>query len=89
MSYTESSHLDIDHILDLVQSGYNVIPIYENYIADLETPVSLYIKSGAWQIPYSFLLESVTGGENRGRYSYISLEHYARITGKNAVFNEY
>jgi len=42
-------------------------------VADLDTPVSVYLKLAANQ-KYSFLLESVTGGENRGRYSIIGLE---------------
>ena len=65
---------------------YNVIPLHASCILDLDTPVSLYIKSGAWKKPYSFLLESVVGGENRGRYSYIGISHYATIKGKNSFF---
>ena len=86
MSFLPSSNVNLEQILKLVSEGYNVIPIYKNYIADLDTPVSLYIKSGAWQKDYSFLLESVTGGESRGRYSYISLDHSFKITGKNSIF---
>ena len=42
-------------------------------VADLDTPVSAWMKLGA-QDPYSFLLESVQGGETRGRYSIIGLK---------------
>src|ERR1041385_4391004 len=42
-------------------------------IADLETPVSLYLKLGAGR-DNSFLLESVQGGETRGRYSIVGLK---------------
>lgn len=51
----------------------NLIPVYVEVAADMETPVSAYYKiaklSSAGPSPYSFLLESVEGGENIGRYS--------------------
>jgi len=59
----------------LALQGYNRIPLIAEAFADLETPLSLYLKlahakgSGA----YSFLLESVVGGERFGRYSFIGL----------------
>jgi anthranilate synthase component 1 len=59
----------------LALQGYNRIPLMEEAFADLETPLSLYLKlahvrdGGA----YSFLLESVVGGERFGRYSFIGL----------------
>jgi len=48
----------------------NFIPIYEEWVADLDTPVSTWYKVCADQ-PYSFLLESVEGGEKLGRYSLV------------------
>jgi len=50
----------------------NVVPVYREISADLETPVSAYLKTERG--PYSFLLESVEGGENIGRYSFIGTE---------------
>ena len=47
----------------------NVVPVYREVRADLETPVSAYLKVARG--PYSFLLESVEGGERMGRYSFI------------------
>src|SRR6201996_7202704 len=47
--------------------------VYVRHIADLETPVSAYLKLADGQ-PNSFLLESVQGGETRGRYSVIGLK---------------
>jgi len=47
----------------------NLIPVYREILADLETPVSAYLKLGGR--PNSFLLESVAGGEQIGRYSFI------------------
>ena len=69
--------------LALAAQGYNRIPLMAQAFADLETPLSLYLKLA--QMPgdaadvectsakYSFLLESVVGGERFGRYSFIGL----------------
>lgn len=51
----------------------NFIPVYKELVADLETPVSAWYKVCADQ-PYSFLLESVEGGENLGRYSFLGCD---------------
>jgi anthranilate synthase component 1 len=56
----------------LKQQGFNRIPVVAQAFADLETPLSLYLKL-ANCAPYSFLLESVVGGERFGRYSFIGL----------------
>ena len=56
----------------LAAQGYNRIPLLAEAFADLETPLSLYLKLAGGQ-PYSFLLESVVGGERFGRYSFIGL----------------
>ena len=55
----------------LVAQGYNRIPVYQEVLADLDTPLSAYLKVA--QGPYSYLLESVQGGEKWGRYSMIGL----------------
>ena len=59
----------------LSTQGYNRIPLIAEAFADLETPLSLYLKlayaSGGGK--HSFLLESVVGGERFGRYSFIGL----------------
>lgn len=59
----------------LAADGYNRIPLISEAFADLETPLSLYLKlcAGAGQGRHSFLLESVVGGERFGRYSFIGL----------------
>ena len=54
---------------NLARQG-NIIPIHEELIADTETPVSVYLKIKD-ESPYSFLLESVEGGEKIGRYTFI------------------
>ena len=59
----------------LTQQGYNRIPLMVEAFADLETPLSLYLKlaHGRGDGANSFLLESVVGGERFGRYSFIGL----------------
>ena len=51
--------------------GYNRIPFVKTCYADLETPLSIFLKVA--NSPYSYLLESVEGGENFGRYSIIGM----------------
>ncbi len=53
------------------QQGYNRVPIVREVMADLDTPLSTYIKLA--NQPYTYLLESVQGGEKWGRYSIIGL----------------
>jgi anthranilate synthase component I len=59
----------------LSSQGYNRIPLMAEAFADLETPLSLYLKLAHSRDggKYSFLLESVVGGERFGRYSFIGL----------------
>jgi anthranilate synthase component 1 len=59
----------------LAQQGYNRIPLMAEAFADLETPLSLYLKLAFSKDggKFSFLLESVVGGERFGRYSFIGL----------------
>ena len=59
----------------LASQGYNRIPLMLEAFADLETPLSLYLKLAHTKDngKFSFLLESVVGGERFGRYSFIGL----------------
>ena len=61
----------LDETRKLASTG-NLVPISFDINADLETPVSAYLKVAI--PPYSFLLESVEGGENLARYSFIGTE---------------
>ena len=61
----------------LVAKGYNRIPLVLETFADLDTPLSLYLKLA--NQPFSYLLESVQGGERFGRYSIIGLPAKTRI----------
>jgi anthranilate/para-aminobenzoate synthase component I len=58
----------------------NLVPVYREILADLETPVSAFLKIGGR--PHSFLLESVAGGEQIGRYSFIGGEPFMVVKTK-------
>ena len=61
----------------LAAEGYNRIPVTLETFADLDTPLSIYLKLA--NAPYTYLLESVHGGERFGRYSIIGLASPTRI----------
>ena len=61
----------------LAAEGYNRIPVTLETFADLDTPLSIYLKLANG--PYTYLLESVQGGERFGRYSIIGLSSPTRI----------
>lgn len=60
-----------DRFAELARAGYNRIPVMREVLADLDTPLSAYLKLA--DEPYTYLLESVQGGEKWGRYSIIGL----------------
>ncbi len=60
-----------DTFNSLTQQGYTHIPLSRELLADLDTPLSTYLKLA--DAPYSYLFESVQGGEKWGRYSFIGL----------------
>ncbi|MDC8015008.1 anthranilate synthase component I [Tahibacter soli] len=55
----------------LADEGYNRIPVVREVLSDLDTPLSVYLKLADG--PYTYLLESIQGGENWGRHSIIGL----------------
>jgi anthranilate synthase component 1 len=61
----------------LAAQGFNRVPLVLETFADLDTPLSIYLKLA--NRPYSYLLESVQGGERFGRYSFIGLPAQTRI----------
>ncbi|MDP3700352.1 MAG: anthranilate synthase component I [Hylemonella sp.] len=73
---------------ELARQGYNRIPLLAQAFADLETPLSLYLKLAHAQNggKNTFLLESVVGGERFGRYSFIGLP--ARTLVRSRGFGE-
>jgi len=79
----------------LAAQGYNRIPLMREVLADLDTPLSTYLKLADG--PYSYLFESVQGGEKWGRYSIIGLpcrklirihEQQVRVYTDNTVIEE-
>lgn len=64
---------------ELAGGPANLIPVYREFAADLETPVSVYLKLMSETSP-SFLLESVEGGEQVGRYSFVGVNPRGMIS---------
>ena len=81
-TYTPS----LDEARALAPQG-NLAPVYREVPADLETPVSVFLKVARGR--HSFLLESVEGGERLARYSFIGTEPYRVLrSGTNVARNE-
>lgn len=76
--------MDIDSFNTYAHAGYNRIPLVRDVLADLDTPLSVYLKLA--DHPNSYLLESVQGGEKWGRYSIIGLPCQTRIEVKGQRF---
>jgi anthranilate synthase component 1 len=63
--------MNLEQFQQFAKQGYNRIPIMREVLADLDTPLSAYLKLA--NQPYTYLFESVRGGEQWGRYSIIGL----------------
>ena len=66
--------------LDLART-HTLVPVCRTLLADLETPVSAFLRA-AWAERECFLLESVEGGEQVGRYTFIGLTPFKRIVAR-------
>lgn len=71
MSSNATSPLSAEQIQTYLEAGFNRVPVVREVLADLDTPLSAYRKLAA--APYTYLFESVQGGERWGRYSMIGL----------------
>jgi len=60
---------------------HTLVPVYRTVTADLETPVSAFLRIAADE-PEAFLLESVEGGEHVGRYTFIGIQPYKKIMAR-------
>jgi anthranilate synthase component 1 len=60
---------------------HTLVPVYRTLTADLETPVSAFLRIAQHE-PEAFLLESVEGGEHVGRYTFIGIEPYKKIVSR-------
>ncbi len=74
--------LTIEEVDRLREFG-NAVPLYREIIADLETPVSAYLKIASGR--YSFLLESVEGGQHLSRYSFIGTDPYLTVRFEDGI----
>lgn len=74
--------LPLPTFLSRVNGGVSV-PVYKEYLADMETPVSVLSKFVSDS--NAFLLESVEGGERWGRYSFVGIDPYAVVREQNGV----
>src|SRR3954465_9711864 len=63
--------------------AHNVIPVFREIVVDRITPVSVYEQLHQGE-PYSFLLESVEGGDRLGRYSFVGQRPEATFVCKNS-----
>ncbi len=64
-------------------SAHSLVPVYRTLTADLETPVSAFLRLASDE-PQSFLLESVEGGEKVGRYTFIGIRPYRTILARGS-----
>eukprot|EP00471_Norrisiella_sphaerica_P010067 CAMPEP_0184494656 /NCGR_PEP_ID=MMETSP0113_2-20130426/29285_1 /TAXON_ID=91329 /ORGANISM="Norrisiella sphaerica, Strain BC52" /LENGTH=525 /DNA_ID=CAMNT_0026880507 /DNA_START=1 /DNA_END=1578 /DNA_ORIENTATION=+ len=68
--------LSLEQVQNTAKEGkYNVVPIFAEMVADVDTPVTVYLKLSKSKGP-KFLFESVAGGENIARYSFIGVNPY-------------
>ena len=79
-SAERSAHPSRQEFLKLARE-HTLVPVCRTVTADLETPVSAFLRA-AWSSPECFLLESVEGGEQVGRYTFIGLAPYKRIVAR-------
>ena len=63
---------------------HSLVPVYRTVTADLETPVSAFLRIAAEE-PEAFLLESVEGGEHVGRYTFIGIQPYKKMVSRGTA----
>ncbi len=68
----------------MLAKHHSLVPVTRVVAADLETPVSAFLKVAAEE-PEAFLLESVEGGEHVGRYTFIGIRPYKRMTARDGM----
>jgi anthranilate synthase component 1 len=79
-AYERSAQPSRTEFLDLARM-HTLVPVCRTLMADLETPVSAFLRA-AWAERECFLLESVEGGEQVGRYTFIGLTPFKRIVAR-------
>src|SRR6201995_1716733 len=68
-------------------SAHTLVPLTRAVPADLETPVSAFLRVAAHE-PEAFLLESVEGGEKIGRYTFLGIRPFRTMTAASGVITE-
>ncbi|MHB1420179.1 MAG: anthranilate synthase component I [Bacillota bacterium] len=75
----------LEHYLEQASRGAGIVPVWEELVVDLDTPISIYKKVSKGD--YTYLLESVDGGETVARYSFIGLRPLLILTSSgNRLF---
>src|SRR5580700_9965610 len=83
MSPFASNSLPSAHEFLALSKTHTLVPVYRTVTADLETPVSAFLRVAAEE-PEAFLLESVEGGEHVGRYTFIGLRPYKTMVARGS-----
>ena len=76
---------DKDQYLKIAEN-YNIIPVYREYMADTETPTSIFLKCGGLE-KKGFLLESIEGSKTLSRYSIVGVGCRKMIKMQNGIFS--
>src|SRR3984957_14350776 len=77
----DSTSLPSAHEFMKLSRTHTLVPVYRTITADLETPVSAFLRIAAEE-PEAFLLESVEGGEHVGRYTFIGIQPYKKMVAR-------
>ncbi len=81
MPSVDSNSLPSAHEFLKLSRKHSLVPVYRTVTADLETPVSAFLRIAAEE-PEAFLLESVEGGEHVGRYTFIGIQPYKKMVAR-------
>jgi anthranilate synthase component I len=86
---SQPSSLPIRKDFERLAAAHTLVPVYRSLTADLETPVSAFLRLAEGE-PECFMLESVEGGERVGRYTFIGVRPYKKIVawGKSIEVTE-
>jgi anthranilate synthase component 1 len=76
--FQDKPSISADDFRQYAAHGFNRVPVMREILADIDTPVSTYLKLAA--SPFTYLLESVQGGEQWGRYSIIGLPSRTQLS---------
>jgi anthranilate synthase component 1 len=78
MAVSQPSSLPLRKDFERLAAAHTLVPVYRSLTADLETPVSAFLRLADGE-PECFMLESVEGGERVGRYTFIGVRPYKKI----------